>query len=44
MPICKNLFNVVSHKEFPIMPISIPEDFTNFIPSDNTPVLFNNYF
>lgn len=31
------------HKEFPITPITITEDFTNMIPSDNTPVSFSVY-
>jgi len=31
------------HKEFPITPITITEDFTNMIPSDNTPVSFSAY-
>ncbi|PBQ33571.1 hypothetical protein CNR22_17920 [Sphingobacteriaceae bacterium] len=31
------------HKEFPITPITITEDFTNMIPSDNTPVSFMVY-
>ncbi len=32
-----------SHREFPITPITITEDFANMIPSDNTPVSFNVY-
>lgn len=31
------------HKEFPITPITITEEFTNMIPSDNTPVSFSAY-
>lgn len=31
------------HKEFPITPITITEDFVNMIPSDNTPVSFSVY-
>lgn len=31
------------HKEFTITPITITEDFTNMIPSDNTPVSFSVY-
>ena len=31
------------HKEFPITPQTITEDFTNMIPSDNTPVSFSVY-
>jgi len=31
------------HKEFPITPVTITEDFTNMIPSDNTPVSFSVY-
>src|SRR5436190_684342 len=31
------------HKEFPITPITLTEDFTNMIPSDNTPVSFSAY-
>lgn len=31
------------HKEFPITPITITEDFENMIPSDNTPVSFSAY-
>lgn len=31
------------HKEFPITPITITEDFENMIPSDNTPVSFSVY-
>ena len=31
------------HKEFPITPITIMEEFTNMIPSDNTPVSFSAY-
>ena len=31
------------HKEFPITPITITEDFANMIPSDNTPVSFSVY-
>jgi regulator of protease activity HflC (stomatin/prohibitin superfamily) len=31
------------HKEFPITPITVTEDFTNMIPSDNTPVSFSVY-
>ncbi len=31
------------HKEFPITPVTITEDFTNMIPSDNTPVSFSAY-
>jgi len=31
------------HKEFPITPITITEDFINMIPSDNTPVSFSVY-
>jgi regulator of protease activity HflC (stomatin/prohibitin superfamily) len=31
------------HKEFPITPITITEEFTNMIPSDNTPVSFSVY-
>ncbi len=31
------------HKEFPITPITITEDFVNMIPSDNTPVSFSAY-
>jgi len=31
------------YKEFPITPITITEDFTNMIPSDNTPVSFSAY-
>ena len=31
------------HKEFHITPITITEDFTNMIPSDNTPVSFSAY-
>ena len=31
------------HREFPITPITITEDFTNMIPSDNTPVSFSVY-
>jgi len=31
------------HKEFPITPITITENFTNMIPADNTPVSFSAY-
>jgi regulator of protease activity HflC (stomatin/prohibitin superfamily) len=31
------------HKEFPITPVTITEEFTNMIPSDNTPVSFSVY-
>lgn len=31
------------HKEFQITPLTITEDFTNMIPSDNTPVSFSAY-
>jgi regulator of protease activity HflC (stomatin/prohibitin superfamily) len=31
------------HKEFQITPVTITEDFTNLIPSDNTPVSFSVY-
>jgi len=31
------------HKEFPITPITITEEFNNMIPSDNTPVSFSVY-
>ncbi len=31
------------HKEFPITPITITENFANMIPSDNTPVSFSVY-
>lgn len=31
------------HKEFPITPMTITEDFENMMPSDNTPVSFNAY-
>ena len=32
-----------SYKVFPITPVTITEDFTNMIPSDNTPVSFSVY-
>lgn len=31
------------HKEFPITPITITEEFTNMMPSDNTPISFSVY-
>lgn len=31
------------HYEFPVIPITITEDFQNMIPSDNTPVSFSVY-